>query len=107
MAKNILLFADGTGNEGGLLPDESRTNVDTDPRWMRCWSAGLNDENGSRMERMQILWRPKLSYALAILDEARQGRVRTLRSPRRCFPVSTLRRLTIFSDRIADCGCVA
>jgi uncharacterized protein (DUF2235 family) len=27
MAKNILLFADGTGNEGGLLPDESRTNV--------------------------------------------------------------------------------
>jgi uncharacterized protein (DUF2235 family) len=27
VAKNILLFADGTGNEGGLLPDESRTNV--------------------------------------------------------------------------------
>ena len=27
MGKNILLFADGTGNEGGLLPDESRTNV--------------------------------------------------------------------------------
>ena len=27
MPKNILLFADGTGNEGGLLPDESRTNV--------------------------------------------------------------------------------
>jgi len=27
MAKNILIFADGTGNEGGLLPDESRTNV--------------------------------------------------------------------------------
>jgi uncharacterized protein (DUF2235 family) len=27
LAKNILLFADGTGNEGGLLPDESRTNV--------------------------------------------------------------------------------
>ena len=27
MAKNILLFADGTGNEGGLLPDESKTNV--------------------------------------------------------------------------------
>ncbi|MFZ0609225.1 MAG: DUF2235 domain-containing protein [Xanthobacteraceae bacterium] len=26
-AKNILVFADGTGNEGGLLPDESRTNV--------------------------------------------------------------------------------
>jgi uncharacterized protein (DUF2235 family) len=25
--KNILIFADGTGNEGGLLPDESRTNV--------------------------------------------------------------------------------
>ncbi|RTE88427.1 MULTISPECIES: DUF2235 domain-containing protein [Bradyrhizobium] len=25
MAKNILVFADGTGNEGGLLPDESRT----------------------------------------------------------------------------------
>jgi hypothetical protein len=27
MAKNILIFADGTANEGGLLPDESRTNV--------------------------------------------------------------------------------
>jgi uncharacterized protein (DUF2235 family) len=27
MGKNILLFADGTGNVGGLLPDESRTNV--------------------------------------------------------------------------------
>jgi uncharacterized protein (DUF2235 family) len=27
MAKNILIFADGTGNEGGLLPDESRTNI--------------------------------------------------------------------------------
>ena len=27
MAKNILIFADGTRNEGGLLPDESRTNV--------------------------------------------------------------------------------
>jgi uncharacterized protein (DUF2235 family) len=27
MPKNILVFADGTGNEGGLLPDESRTNV--------------------------------------------------------------------------------
>lgn len=27
MAKNILVFADGTGNKGGLLPDESRTNV--------------------------------------------------------------------------------
>jgi hypothetical protein len=27
MVKNILIFADGTGNEGGLLPDESRTNV--------------------------------------------------------------------------------
>jgi uncharacterized protein (DUF2235 family) len=26
-SKNILVFADGTGNEGGLLPDESRTNV--------------------------------------------------------------------------------
>ncbi len=27
MGKNILIFADGTGNEGGLLPDESRTNI--------------------------------------------------------------------------------
>jgi uncharacterized protein (DUF2235 family) len=27
MSRNILIFADGTGNEGGLLPDESRTNV--------------------------------------------------------------------------------
>jgi uncharacterized protein (DUF2235 family) len=27
MGRNILILADGTGNEGGLLPDESRTNV--------------------------------------------------------------------------------
>ena len=27
VTKNILIFADGAGNEGGLLPDESRTNV--------------------------------------------------------------------------------
>jgi uncharacterized protein (DUF2235 family) len=27
MAKNILVYIDGTGNEGGILPDESRTNV--------------------------------------------------------------------------------
>jgi len=27
MGKNILIFADGTGNEGGLLPDASCTNV--------------------------------------------------------------------------------
>jgi uncharacterized protein (DUF2235 family) len=27
MPKNILIFADGTGNESGLIPDESRTNV--------------------------------------------------------------------------------
>ena len=27
MTKNILIFVDGTGNQGGLLPDESRTNV--------------------------------------------------------------------------------
>lgn len=27
MSKNILVYADGTGNEGGLLPDESRSNV--------------------------------------------------------------------------------
>jgi uncharacterized protein (DUF2235 family) len=27
MPRNILIFADGTGNEGGLVPDESRTNV--------------------------------------------------------------------------------
>jgi uncharacterized protein (DUF2235 family) len=27
MPRNILIFADGTGNEGGLIPDESRTNV--------------------------------------------------------------------------------
>ena len=27
MPRNILVFVDGTGNEGGILPDESRTNV--------------------------------------------------------------------------------
>jgi uncharacterized protein (DUF2235 family) len=27
MPKNVLVFIDGTGNEGGILPDESQTNV--------------------------------------------------------------------------------
>jgi len=27
MARNILVFIDGTGNVGGILPDENRTNV--------------------------------------------------------------------------------
>ena len=27
MPRNILIFADGTGNEGGLVPDESRTST--------------------------------------------------------------------------------
>lgn len=27
MAKNIVIFSDGTGQAGGLLPDETRSNV--------------------------------------------------------------------------------
>lgn len=27
MAKNIVVFSDGTGQGGGLLPDETRSNV--------------------------------------------------------------------------------
>jgi hypothetical protein len=60
MAKNILLFADGTGNEGGPLPDESRTNVyklyratrngpDTDPsRFPRSYPRSTREEHRHR-----------------------------------------------------------
>lgn len=41
MAKRILIFADGTGNEGGLLPDESRTNV------YKLFRATRNDPESS------------------------------------------------------------
>jgi hypothetical protein len=27
MAKNILIFSDGTGQAGGFMPDETRSNV--------------------------------------------------------------------------------
>jgi len=48
MAKNILLFADGTGNEGGLLPDESRTNV------YKLYRATRNGPDTSIDPRTQI-----------------------------------------------------
>ena len=41
MVKRILIFADGTGNEGGLLPDESRTNV------YKLYRATRNDPESS------------------------------------------------------------
>ncbi len=41
MTKRILIFADGTGNEGGLLPDESRTNV------YKLYRATRNDPESS------------------------------------------------------------
>ncbi len=43
MVKNILIFADGTGNEGGLLPDESRTNVYKLYRAARCGPDSIID----------------------------------------------------------------
>jgi hypothetical protein len=48
MTKNILLFADGTGNEGGLLPDESRTNV------YKLHRASRNGPDSSIDPRKQI-----------------------------------------------------
>jgi uncharacterized protein (DUF2235 family) len=48
MAKNILLFADDTGNEGGLLPDESRTNV------YKLYRATRNGPDTSIDPRTQI-----------------------------------------------------
>jgi uncharacterized protein (DUF2235 family) len=48
MAKNILLFADGTGNEGGLLPDESRTNI------YKLYRATRNGPDTSIDPRKQI-----------------------------------------------------
>ena len=48
MAKNILVFADGTGNEGGLLPDESRTNV------YKLFRATRNGPDSSIDPRKQV-----------------------------------------------------
>ena len=48
MSKNILLFADGTGNEGGLLPDESRTNV------YKLYRATRNGPDSSVDPRKQV-----------------------------------------------------
>jgi hypothetical protein len=48
MPKNILLFADGTGNEGGLLPDESRSNV------YKLFRATRNGPDSSIDPRKQV-----------------------------------------------------
>src|ERR1700724_3744220 len=48
MSRKILLFADGTGNEGGLLPDESRTNV------YKLFRATRNGPDSSIDPRKQI-----------------------------------------------------
>jgi uncharacterized protein (DUF2235 family) len=48
VSKNILLFADGTGNEGGLLPDESRTNV------YKLYRATRNGRDSSIDPRTQV-----------------------------------------------------
>ena len=36
MAKNIVIFSDGTGQAGGLMPDETRSNVYKLYRATRC-----------------------------------------------------------------------
>ena len=43
MPKNILIFSDGTGQAGGLLPDEKRTNVYKLYRATRCGPDTAND----------------------------------------------------------------
>ncbi|WP_022721494.1 DUF2235 domain-containing protein [Rhodopseudomonas sp. B29] len=43
MAKNILIFSDGTGQAGGLMPDEKRTNVYKLYRATRCGPDTDND----------------------------------------------------------------
>jgi hypothetical protein len=66
MARNILIFADGTGNEGGLLPDESRTNIyklyraprvgRTQPSIQQIRSHSTFRVSGRRVSRLQK-WR--------------------------------------------------
>ena len=36
MAKNVLIFSDGTGQAGGLIPDELRSNIYKLYRATRC-----------------------------------------------------------------------
>jgi uncharacterized protein (DUF2235 family) len=48
VSKNILVFADGTGNEGGILPDENRTNV------YKLYRATRNGSDSSIDPRTQI-----------------------------------------------------
>ncbi len=43
MAKNILIFSDGTGQAGGLMPDEARSNVYKLYRATRCGPDTLMD----------------------------------------------------------------
>ena len=58
MAKNILLFADGTGNVGGLLPDESRTNI------YKLYRATRNGPDAER-----TIWAFEQALAAARVDE--------------------------------------
>src|SRR3954471_8918898 len=57
MAKNILVFADGTGNEGGLLPDESRTNVYKLYRATRTGPESIIDPGKVALARQMSFWR--------------------------------------------------
>jgi hypothetical protein len=36
MAKNVIIYADGTGQAGGLRPDENRSNIYKLYRATRC-----------------------------------------------------------------------
>lgn len=70
MARNILIFADGTGNEGGLIPDESRTNVyklylatrtgpdsDIDPsRQIAFYIRGVGTPTGDGVGALRSSW---------------------------------------------------
>jgi uncharacterized protein (DUF2235 family) len=60
VAKNILLFADGTGNEGGLLPDESRTNVYKQIRqtFEQKFGGGLSSRITDGYAAIVSVWQP-------------------------------------------------
>jgi hypothetical protein len=60
MGKNILLFVDGTGNEGGLLPDESRTNVYKLFAGNHSDIGGSYPENESRLSDISVHWMANL-----------------------------------------------
>jgi uncharacterized protein (DUF2235 family) len=72
MPKNILVFIDGTGNEGGILPDESRTNVYKLYRATRSGPDSIVDPNKQLAFYIHGIGTPEPGKPIKLKDHVHQ-----------------------------------